>query len=153
MTIKRFATKLLFPLLIIGFFLIVRYMLGYVPSGYVLRDALSGFAITVIVLALFRGWGVAVYLGLWALLALAYGAVGMTYGLPDANAIAALINTNPEEASEFFALLPTRVYLFYGVLVFWCALLWLYARAGGGTSVLTPSAPSPGLLLQSCSSF
>lgn len=115
-----------FPLLLVLYFLLVRYMLGYAPSGYVVRDALSGMAIALIVLKLFRTTGLRLYLGLWLLLALGYGAVGLTYGVADKNAVVALLSTNPSEAKEFLLLMPTQVYVLYGVvLVFYALLFWM----------------------------
>ena len=113
----RFFRASLFPLTVVLFFLLVRYMLGYSPTWAVVRDALCGFAIAILLLKLFNAWGFRIYLGLWALLALGYGAVGLTYGAVDKNAIVALMTTNPEEAREFLVLMPRFVFGFYAALI------------------------------------
>ena len=123
----RFLRASLFPPTIVLFFLLVRYMLGYSPSWAVVRDALCGFAIAIFVLKLFNAWGLRIYLGIWALLALGYGAVGLTYGAVDKNAIVALMTTNPEEAREFLVLIPRFVFGFYGAVIVLYALLWWWS--------------------------
>ncbi len=121
---------LAYPVLVYLFFLTVRYMLGYAPSGYVLRDAASGVAIAVLVHFYLKRAGLMLYLGLWLVLALLYGAVGLSYGVVDANAVAALINTNPAEAKEFFALLPRAVPVFYALSLLLAAALVWFSRQG-----------------------
>lgn len=121
-------TITLFPILIVAFFMLARYMLGYAPSWYVGRDALCGLGISLIVLRLFHTRGLLVYLSLWLILALGYGVVGLSYGEPDANAIAALINTNPQEAGEYLSLLPDSVPRFYTALIVLSGLIFWHSR-------------------------
>lgn len=110
------------------FWIIVRKFLGYPITAYVLRDALSGLCITLLLLAFVGKKWVGLYLTLWGIPSLLYGFVGLTYGMPDKNALVALFNTDFHETSEYLKLIPPTVYMAYGAVIIFIGALFLSMR-------------------------
>lgn len=114
------------------FFMLVcaRYFWGYQNESRILRESLSSVLIALLLFAFCGKRVVAFYLGLIFLAAFGYGVVGMTYGLPDQNAIVAFLYTDSHEALEYFLRVPPSVYWAYLAFVLSFALsCWLLSRA------------------------
>lgn len=110
------------------FWIVVRKFLGYPITAYVLRDALSGLSITLLLLTFFGRKGAWLYLAAWLVPAMLYGFVGLTYGMPDKNALIALFNTDFHETSEYLKLIPPTVYMAYGAVIIFMVALFLLMR-------------------------
>lgn len=106
----------------------LRLMLGYSGWSHIARESIASFLLCFIILTFLGRKFLAFYLVVLFLVGFSYGVVGLTYGLPDRNAIEIFMLTDGGEAVEFLRRVPPYVFAYYCVfiLLFMNALHWVF---------------------------